>query len=100
MSATIPDQLREEQVPIRSHNGIGFDIDAFGFGLLADAGEGGLVFLFLEGACHYGLLSRRRRCGLVFVLDFRARSSKEIQNSSLDKPRHIGAEEYPELYLN
>lgn len=79
MSATILDQLWEEQVPIRSHNGIGFDIDAFGLGLLADAGEGGLVFLFLERACHYGLLSRRRSCDLVFVLDFRARSSKEIR---------------------
>lgn len=97
MSATILDQLWEEQVPIRSHNGIGFDIDAFGLGLLADAGEGGLVFLFLERACHYGLLSRRRSCDLVFVLDFRARSFEG--NSSLDKPRHIGAEDPPELYL-
>ena len=43
--------------PICSYDGIRFDIDAFGFGLLADARKGRFVFLFLEGACHIGFRS-------------------------------------------
>ena len=40
------------EVPICCYDGIAFDVDAFGFGFLADAGTGGFVFLFLEGTCH------------------------------------------------
>lgn len=37
-------------------DGVGFDVHGFGFGLLADAGEGGFVLLFLEGARHVTFL--------------------------------------------
>lgn len=40
------------KIPIRGHDGIAFDVDTFGFGLLAHAVQGGFVLLFLEWACH------------------------------------------------
>lgn len=42
-------------VPVCCDYGITFDVYAFGFWLLADAGEGGFVLFLLEGACHIGL---------------------------------------------
>lgn len=41
-------------VPVCGDDGVAFDVDAFGFGLLAHAVEGGFVLLLLEGACHFG----------------------------------------------
>lgn len=41
-----------EGVPVCGYDGIAFDVDAFGFGFLADGGAGGSVFSFLEGARH------------------------------------------------
>ena len=43
----------EGLVPVRSDDGVGVDVHVLGFGLLAHAGQGGSVFLFLEGACHF-----------------------------------------------
>ena len=34
-------------LPVRCDDGVAFDVDVFGFGLLADTGEGGFVFLLL-----------------------------------------------------
>ena len=42
----------KDGLPVCGYYWVGFYVYAFGFGLLADAGEGGFVFLFLEGACH------------------------------------------------
>lgn len=41
-----------EGAPICGDDGVTLDIRFFGFGFLADAVEGGFVFLFLEGAGH------------------------------------------------
>ncbi len=47
------EEKRRREVPVRSNDGIAFDIYTLGFGLLADAGEGGLVLFLLEGPCHF-----------------------------------------------
>ena len=44
---------RGEEVPVCCYDGIAFDVDAFGFCFLADAGTGGSVFLFLEWTRHF-----------------------------------------------
>ena len=49
-----------EEVPVCGYDGIAFDVDAFGFGFLADAGTGGSVFSFLEWTRH--VLERLGRC--------------------------------------
>lgn len=41
-------------VPVFGYDGITVDVYAFGFGSLADAGEGGFVLFLLERACHAG----------------------------------------------
>lgn len=53
-------------------DGVGFDVHGFGFGLLAHAREGGFVFLFLEGACHfysfgYGFFGTAKRVLVVVI---------------------------------
>lgn len=40
-------------IPICGDDGVAFDVDAFGFGFLAHAVEGGFVLFLLEGACQF-----------------------------------------------
>ena len=62
---------RGEDLPVCGYDGIAFDVDAFGFCFLADAGTGRSVFLFLEGTRHFlegfGLCNICRNRGLVIM---------------------------------
>ena len=75
---------RREEVPVCCYDGIAFDVEAFGFGFLADAGTGGFIFLFLEWTCH--ILGEFGRCNIC-----KCREGDEFGNSEnwidMDKPR-------------
>ncbi len=74
-----------EEVPVCCYDGIAFDVDAFGFCFLADAGTGGSVFLFLEWTCH--ILEGFGRCKICKYREKDGFGNYEIW-IDMDKSRH------------